>query len=155
MPPDEDCRALFDGHTGRDLDSTAGYQIFAFSRVRDFRSRRLRILTLEKEFESSSPRSLLQWWRDRRKRREGLPFWVGLVIPALTIISLILSFISTGTGVISTQQSILRTRRPSDLIIVIRSFYRSSEHRSLNQPDSSGFNTIAGSSWVLPVVTVR
>ena len=106
IPSDPDCLKWFQANAGEDIDPNAGCQFEPSRFVQDFYMWRATLLAIEREWNNSSPRSLKHWWKDRRRRREWLPFWVAAIILVLTIISLLLSLISTVAGVISAQEAV-------------------------------------------------
>jgi hypothetical protein len=64
---------------------------------------RERLDILEEEFTESEPRTLSQWWFDRRKRVQWYTFWVAILVLALTIV---FGTAQTATGVIQAWASI-------------------------------------------------
>jgi hypothetical protein len=54
--------------------------------IEKFEFWRHRLLVLEKAYNKSEPRTLWQWWIDRRKRREWATFWVAILVLVLTIL---------------------------------------------------------------------
>lgn len=92
--------------SGPDIDPKAGCQLEPSRFVHEFCMWRTNLLTIEREFNNSAPRSLKQWWKDRRRRREWFPFWVAAVVVLLTVVSLLLSLISAVVGVISAKEAV-------------------------------------------------
>jgi hypothetical protein len=64
---------------------------------------RERLDILEEEFTESEPRTLSQWWFDRRKRVQWYTFWVAILVLALTIF---FGIAQTATGAIQAWASI-------------------------------------------------
>lgn len=44
-----------------------------------------RIVVLKQTFDEAEPKSMEQWWRDRRRRVQWYTFWVAVLVLALTI----------------------------------------------------------------------
>jgi hypothetical protein len=44
-----------------------------------------RLIILKQVFDDSEPRTLWQWWYDRRKRTQWYTFWVAIMVLLLTI----------------------------------------------------------------------
>ncbi|KAK1469649.1 hypothetical protein CMEL01_01416, partial [Colletotrichum melonis] len=76
------------------IDRRAGRLPFASRRKVGYYYWLPRLLDLEKEFANSSPRTLRQFLRDRRRYRELTLYWVA-------VIALVLTLISSLTGVVS------------------------------------------------------
>jgi hypothetical protein len=62
--------------------------------VADYKFWRSRLLILEKEFQDSSPRTMRQWWHDRRRWRDWATFWVAFVALILALASVLSGMIS-------------------------------------------------------------
>lgn len=60
--------------------STDNRQIERFTFWRD------RLVTLKQVFDEAQPKTLPQWWHDRRNGEQWYTFWVAVVILALTIL---------------------------------------------------------------------
>ena len=106
IPSDPDCLKWFQANAGEDIDPNAGCQFEPSRFVQEFCMWRANLLAIEREWDNSSPRSLKQWWKDRRRRREWFPFWVAAIVVILTIVSLLLSLISAVTGVIAAREAV-------------------------------------------------
>lgn len=73
--------------------------------VRDYHYWRPRLLALEKEFTDSSPRTVSQWWRDRRRWREWAVFWVAALALLLALLSLMVGVVSAVYGGLSLNEA--------------------------------------------------
>ncbi|KAH8683864.1 hypothetical protein BGZ61DRAFT_534554 [Ilyonectria robusta] len=87
------------------IDPHARLQPGASRRVADYNYWRPRLLALEKAFADSSPRTLKQWWRDRRRTRDWATFWVAALALLLALLSLLAGLVSTVFGALSWEES--------------------------------------------------
>lgn len=62
-----------------------------------------RLQILEEEFTESEPRTISQWWFDKRKRVQWYTFWVAILVLFLIIL---FGIIQTATGVIQAWTSV-------------------------------------------------
>lgn len=114
IPQNRNHQEWFRSHSKNNIDPSAARQAVCSWRVRDYTYWRQRLLRLEKEYEASSPRTFAQWWRDKRRRREWLPFWITVSGVALAVLALLLTFISTVTGGISAKQAISANQKDAN-----------------------------------------
>jgi hypothetical protein len=53
--------------------------------IQNFKVWRNRLIMLKEAFDEARPKTLRQWWHDRRNGVQWYTFWVAIVILALTI----------------------------------------------------------------------
>ncbi|KAK3364702.1 hypothetical protein B0T25DRAFT_576908 [Lasiosphaeria hispida] len=109
--PKEKAEAEGGGHP---IDPSVGMRPASSWRVRDFQYWQPRLLRLETEYDTASPRVGVQWWRDKRRRGNWVTLWVAIVGATLAALALLIGIVSV-TGGISTQEAILANERDDRL----------------------------------------
>lgn len=80
--------------------TTDSRQIERFAFWRD------RLVTLKQVFDEAQPKSLSQWWHDRRNGEQWYTFWVAVIILALTVLFGLIQCVEGGLQVYTSFKSL-------------------------------------------------
>ena len=124
------------------IDSAAGSQLADSRRILNYRYWRSRLLALDKVFEDSAPRTLYQWWSDKRRRRDRIGFFIGCWGAVLAVLSLVLGTILAGLSLQESQAANVLASIASSSAAQSAA-YSSASSSSCNITDTCGPSTVA------------